>query len=237
MNRGILHLIPSPLTGATIHQISPQALEACYALEHFVVERAKTARAVLKSMRHPIPMPQLKLLEIDGDQSGSVLLEALEWLNSGISVGLMSEAGLPCIADPGSKLVAMAHQRGLEVRPYAGPNAMLMALMASGFDGQQFQFHGYLPAKKESLRQALIQMVQWIRKTRQPQIFMETPYRNKQVIEALCHHVPADLSLCIASMIGSEDQRIQTMMVRQWTPSMLALHFDRPAIFILGLLA
>lgn len=234
METGILHLIPTPLTGASIQQLSAESISACCQLQHFCVERAKTARHFIKSIQHPLPLANLTVLEIPQNNPGQLFAEIIQDLLKGNSYGLLSEAGLPCIADPGQELVALAHHHAIIVKPYAGPNSMLMALMASGFNGQHFQFHGYLPAKKEGLKHALVQILTLARKTGQAQIFMETPYRNKQVFETLIHHIPSDMKVCVASSIGGPDEFIQSYTIKKLTPALYSRHLDKPSIFILG---
>lgn len=234
MAQSSLHLLPVPLSGASVNQLSIEAIEAGKSLNMFVVERAKTARHFLKSIQHPLPLAQIEVFEIPMKDTHIFFKDIISRILDGQSFGLLSEAGMPCIADPGHELVKMAHQKEIPVRPYAGPNSMLMALMASGFSGQNFQFHGYLPAKREALREEVIKLVTTLKKTGIPQIFMETPYRNKQVLEMLLSHVPGDIELSVSSQLGNAQQCIQTRPIRDWTEAFSKLHYELPSVFILG---
>ena len=199
MSKAALYLIPVPLSGGDISSLSPDSVEAARHLNIFVAERAKSARQFLKSIRHPTPLNEIIIYEYpqktDPDFEKNIIILLLE----GASIGLVSEAGVPCIADPGFELVSMAQDQDIRVVPFAGPNSIVIALMASGFSGQQFCFHGYLPAKKEFLRTKLIQISQDLKKTNTAQIFIETPYRNKQVLEVVKNNITPEIKLCIAS--------------------------------------
>lgn len=234
MPSGNLYLIPVPLSGGDVNSLSLQSIEAAHALSHFVVERAKPARAFLKSIKHPVPLQEIIIHEMPEKPDAAFHKMIIRELLKGISMGLVSEAGLPCIADPGFEIVSLAHQHKIKVIPFAGPNSMILALMASGMDGQQFQFHGYLPAKKEMLRDKLIKLVNEIKKTGITQIFMETPYRNKQVLEMVKHNIPAELNFCVASNLSTDDQIIQTKKIKEWKEEEFLIHYDKPAIFIIG---
>ncbi len=229
-----LHLIPCPLSGANLDQTSPQALEAARNLDVFIAEKAKTARHFLKSIPQLRPLSEIQVHEIPKDDPSQFFNEMIALLKKGISIGLVSEAGMPCIADPGWELVSKAHKEGIEIRPYAGPNSMTIALMASGLPAQEFCFRGYLPAKKEGLRNELIRIVEQLKKTGVTQLFMEAPYRNKQVFEILKHNISPDLILVVAASLGSEAQKIVHAKLRDWDNSRMELFYDKPAIFILG---
>ncbi|MBK7467519.1 MAG: SAM-dependent methyltransferase [Saprospiraceae bacterium] len=153
-----LHLIPVPLTGSTTSYLSTESIETAHKITHFIVENAKSARQFLKSINHPTPLQSIEI-EIITDKPK----ENWQWVKSilekGLDVGILSEAGLPAVADPGNEIVKIAHQNLCKVITHSGPNSMITALMASGMNGQQFIFHGYLPAKKEQLREKLIQIV------------------------------------------------------------------------------
>ncbi|MBK8954776.1 MAG: SAM-dependent methyltransferase [Saprospiraceae bacterium] len=234
MSQAKLHLIPVPLSGASPEQLSQEAINAAKSLNTFVVERAKTARHFLKSIQHPTPLQSIEIFEIPERDQHHFNQNMIGELLLGKSMGLLSEAGMPCIADPGYEIVRLAHEMGIPVFPYSGPNSMLLALMASGFSGQSFQFHGYLPAKKEALRDQVIKIVAIVKNTGIPQIFMETPYRNKQLLDILLSHVPGDVSLCVASQLGNAQQKIHTRSMKQWTTELCKVHLDLPSVFILG---
>ncbi|HEX5625971.1 MAG TPA: SAM-dependent methyltransferase [Saprospiraceae bacterium] len=234
MSKGSLHLIPVPLSGGGLDSLSPSALEACRRLDAFVVERAKTARAFLKTVGHPKGISGIEIWEIPQKDTAAFFSERILQLSQGQSLGLLSEAGLPCVADPGYEFVLAAQQKTVAVYPYPGPNSMMLALMASGLNGQEFRFHGYLPAKKEALRDKLIHICNEIKRTGVTQLFMETPYRNKQVFDMVKHNVPADLLLCIASGLTAPEQRVITKKVKEWTEDEMKRHLDIPSVFVLG---
>ncbi len=229
-----LHLIPCPLSGANLDQLSPQSIEAARSLHAFVAEKAKTARHFLKAISHPRPLAEIQVYEIPRGEDSTFVKEMIGMLKNGTSLGLVSEAGMPCIADPGYELVLSAHREGIEIRPYAGPNSMTMALMASGLPAQEFCFHGYLPAKKDSLRNAVIRVAEQLKKSGVTQLFMEAPYRNKQVFEILKHNVSPDLILVVAASLGTEEQIISHAKLRDWNNPMIEKFYDKPSIFILG---
>ena len=234
MHKACLHLIPFPLTGAPISQMSQEAMEAAKLLDCFLAERTKTARHFIKALGHPLPQSAIEVVEIGEKDLVNNFNWLLEKINSGHSVGVVSEAGMPCIADPGTELVKFAHKHGIKVVPHAGPNSMMMALMSSGFSGQQYQFHGYLPAKKELLRESLIKLGQNALNSPISHIFMETPYRNKQMFQIAFSVLPQSLDLCIATGMGTSDEVIKTMNVKLWKTENLEVFTDKPSIFILS---
>ncbi len=234
MSKGKLHLIPVPLSGAGISQMSGSAIGTARSCRFFLAERAKTARQFIKGISHPLPLLQIEVQ----DWEANTIAEHWKWLqmllDQGEDVCLVSEAGAPCVADPGHEMVIKAHQGGYTVVPHAGPNSMIMALMSSGLVGQQFCFHGYLPAKKEFLREALIKIGQQALKTNATQLFMETPYRNKQMFEIALSVLQQDLYLCVASNLGAPNELIQTKTIKDWKSVNVAIYQDAPAIFVLG---
>lgn len=234
MPAGKLYLIPVPLSGGEVESLSADSIHQAHTLTNFVVERAKPARAFLKSILHPVSLQQIEIHQIPEKYDALFFKMIIEEIRRGKDMGLLSEAGLPCIADPGADLVQLAHKHQIKVVPYPGPNSMMMALMASGLDAQQFQFHGYLPAKKDLLRDQLIRLINEIKKTGTTQIFMETPYRNKQVLEMIKHNIPADFHFCVASSLSTKGQIILTKKIKDWKEEELKLHYDRPAVFLIG---
>jgi len=234
MQAAAIHLIPVPLSGAGIDQLSREAIEAAHALDFFVAERAKSARSFLRAARHPLPASEVEVVQMPREDLRSFFRDLLPAVQRGRGLGVLSEAGVPCVADPGAELVALAHQHNIEVRPYPGPNSLILALMASGMNAQAFTFHGYLPSKKDPLRQKLAQLAAEWKKNRIPQAFMETPYRNHQVFDAIRNHVAGTTALCVASQLGNPDQLIRRRLVSEWTDADCAKHFDMPSIFILG---
>ncbi len=232
--KGQLCLIPVPLSDAGTGQMSAEALNAAHQIHYFVSERPKTSRKWIKDIGHPSPQSAIEVVDIVDLKEPEFMDAMVRYLNTGKDVGLVSEAGMPCIADPGFELVATLRKKGFEIRPFSGPNSMMMALMASGLPGQKFCFHGYLSSKKEELREDLIKLSKTTQSSGVTQIFMETPYRNKQVFTTLLNVCPQDLWLCVASQLGASGERIHTAKIRDWKDKPLEDFHDKPSIFILA---
>ena len=233
---GTLYLIPCSLGEHTdtsgMQAWQPLAVRAqVHMLQHFVVENAKTARAFLKACEHPQALASLQIIEIPkhgaADTAPMVAL-----LHQGLNVGVLSEAGCPGVADPGAAFVAAAHLAHIPVKPLVGPNALLLALMASGMNGQAFAFHGYLPIQDNDRLARLKALEQASSSTGTTQLFIETPFRNNPMLEEILRSCKADTKLCIACDLNSADEFIQTKSIRDWKNKVPDLH-KRPAIFLL----
>ncbi|MFM2395359.1 MAG: hypothetical protein RLZZ546_3342 [Bacteroidota bacterium] len=234
MNKGKLYLIPSPISDDTPLWVGEEIRNCILHTKYYAVERAKTARKFLKLMQPLISLPDLNIVEFDKDNPENNIEEILSPLLSGNDMGLMSEAGNPCIADPGSILVAKAHKHEIEVIPLIGPSSILLALISSGFNGQNFVFHGYLPNKKEQLIPKLKSLESIMIKLKQTQIFMETPYRNLFLIETMLQNLTNDVLLSIGCNLGSEKQMIKTLKISQWRFQDLSIYHKNPCIFTIG---
>jgi len=224
---GILYAIPTPLGGAVADALPASALATVRALREFVVENAKTARAFLKNVDMPCPIQELHISILVKDVSPHV--KALE---SGSSIGLLSEAGCPAIADPGASLVDAAHQAGIRVVPLVGPSSIVLALMASGLEGQRFAFCGYLPREADERRKRLRELEARSRRERETQIFIETPYRNDALLAALVESLPANSLLCIATDLTLPTESIKTQAISLWRDAGHAIG-KRPTVFLL----
>jgi 16S rRNA (cytidine1402-2'-O)-methyltransferase len=233
-NLGKLYLIPVPLGENAGHSIPEYVMEATRQLDYFIVERAKTARHFLKTVQHPRPLPELELVELSEHTPAAEYRQFLAPAQSGRSIGLMSEAGCPGVADPGAVLVELAHQQGIQVIPLVGPSSILLALMGSGLNGQQFCFHGYLSAKKQDLGQQLKRLEQGSQRDKSTQIFIEAPYRNQQVVTAALLHLAPSTRLCIAVDLTLETEQIQTQRIEAWKRNPPQDLHKRPAIFLLS---
>lgn len=231
---GRLYLIPVPLgPGEPAAVLPAPVLERLQGLRHFVVENAKTARAFLKSAGMPVGLQELRIAELNEHTPASARAALLEPLHAGHDLGLLSEAGCPAVADPGADLVALAQERGLCVVPLVGPSSLLLALMASGLNGQCFAFHGYLPVKEGERRQAILRLEQESRQKRQTQLFIEAPYRNAALFAALLQHAQPDTRLCLATDLSLPGESIRTLNIAAWRrqpPPDLA---RRPTVFAL----
>jgi len=224
---GILYAIPTPLGGAAAAALPAPALATIRTLRQFVVENAKTARAFLKDVDMPCPLQELGIETLDTDISPHI-----KNLKTGNSIGLLSEAGCPAIADPGAALVAAAHRDGIRVVPLAGPSSIVLALMASGLEGQRFAFCGYLPREPEARRRRIRELEARSRRERETQIFIETPYRNNALLASLLEAASDKTSLCIATDLTLPTETIQTRSVTDWRSAGYAIG-KRPTVFLL----
>ncbi|AKQ46867.1 SAM-dependent methyltransferase [Rufibacter radiotolerans] len=231
--KGTLFLIPTVLAEDTAQQvICQQVAEVTAQLKYFLVENARTARRYIKSIAPSQTIEELQITVIDKNSSDAELTAALKPLLAGQDAGVISEAGCPGVADPGAELARLAHQHGVKVVPLVGPSAILMGLMASGFNGQSFAFHGYLPIEKRDRIGALKNLEKEMALKDQTQIFMETPYRNRQMIEDLLQNLNKDTKLCIAANITGPTEFIKTLRVADWKGKVPDLH-KQPAVFLI----
>lgn len=231
---GTLFLIPVPLgPGAPQDSLHPAVLASVRPLTHFVVEQAKTARAFLKAAGTDTPLQALQIEELNEHTRADALQHLLAPLLAGHDVGLLSEAGCPAVADPGADLVALAQQAGVRVVPLIGPSSLLLALMASGLNGQRFAFQGYLPAKEVDRSKALRDLESESRKRRQTQLFIETPYRNQAIFAAILQHCQPATRLCVATDLTLAGESIRTLSVGQWKKMPPPDIERRPTVFLL----
>ncbi len=230
--KGKLYLIPSFLGHADKTLIPEHNLNIIHRLNEFIVENEKPARAFLKSCETPISLSEIILHPIHKHVDPLHTLNYLDSCNDGKDIGLISDAGLPCVADPGYQMVSLAHSKNIEVVPLNGLSSVMMALMASGFTGQRFAFHGYLPYDKGQMKKMLKSMVSAIQDG-VTQIFMETPYRNTSLIKELKLHLPADTRLCIAVDISMPSEEIIRSTIDSLPSNLEHLH-KRPAVFLIG---
>ena len=191
-------------------------LKLTHEIKVFIVEQIRTARRFLKKIKHPVPIDNMTFFELNKHTDQNQIFSYLSAIKKGESIGLISEAGTPCVADPGSVIVKIAHQKNIDVIPLVGPNSIILSLMASGFNGQNFSFHGYLPVDNTERARKIQQIETTSYKNDQTQIFIETPYRNMQVFESLLKTCKGTTLLCIASNISLENQYIKTRRY-QWT--------------------
>lgn len=229
-----LYLFPVPLSlEATIAGSLPAENTAVLrGIRHFIVENVRSARRFLKKCCRDIDIDSLTFTVLDEHTDPAEVPAMLEPLERGESIGVISEAGCPAVADPGADAVAAAQRKGFRVVPLVGPSSILMSLMASGFNGQSFAFNGYLPIHQPQRGAKLKEMERRIIKERQTQIFIETPYRNNRLIAELASSLPGDRLLCVASDLTGDKERIVTRPLSRWARE--TLDFDKiPAIFLL----
>ncbi len=231
--KGKLYLIPNILAENTAAQIiSPQIKEVIRHTRHFLVENVRTARRYISSLRLGITIEELHFEILDKKTREGQLPQLMQPLMKGMDIGVISEAGCPGIADPGALAVSFAHSKGIQVVPLSGPSSMFLALMGSGFNGQSFAFHGYLPIDKKARAEAIRNLESESSKFNRTQIFMETPFRNNQLFNDLKNHLRPDTQLCIAKNLTATDELVQTMSIDQWKKSTLDLH-KIPTVFVL----
>ena len=233
MSPGTLYLIPAPLGPGDITWVIPAAVRQCIAgLGHFIVEHPKTARQFLKQIGCALPLQEIRMQVLDEHTRSEDFANLLAPLLAGNDTGLLSEAGCPAIADPGAELVRIAHQKNIRVVPLVGPSSILLALMASGLNGQRFMFHGYLPVEHDKRLMRIVELEKESITRDQTQIFIETPYRNQKLLEALVQVCHASTSLCVASEITLASERIATRTVKEWKHFLPDIN-KKPAIFLL----
>ena len=228
-----LYLIPVTLGDTPYDRVLPAYnREIILSLKHFVVENVRTARRFLKKTEPTIVIDELTFTELNEHTSPEAVAEMLLPMKTGESVGVMSEAGCPAVADPGADIVAIAQRKGYDVVPLVGPSSILMALMASGFNGQSFTFHGYLPVETAKRAERIKALESRIYSENSTQIFIETPYRNEKLFEDIVRICRSSTLLCVACDITCDDEFIKTRPIKEWTKKVPDLK-KKPAIFLL----
>lgn len=231
----MLFLIPAYLSDESpIDYFAPSIKEYILKTDYFLVENEKTARKVIKFFAPEKKQSDLKLFVLDKYSESNDLKEAQKLMKSGQDFGLLSEAGLPCIADPGNLMVKWCHENNIKVIPINGPSSIILALISSGFNGQEFTFHGYLPIDKEQKKKQILFLENQVQKSGYSQIFIETPYRNNQLLEDLIKFLNPKTKLCIAANINHPTEEfIKTLKISDWKNKKPELH-KIPAVFVLG---
>ncbi|QEC52011.1 16S rRNA (cytidine1402-2'-O)-methyltransferase [Anseongella ginsenosidimutans] len=234
MKKGKLLLIPVPLgEGAIENSLVPGLQAAIAEMDEFIVENGKTARRFLKQMGIRTPMNELRLHVYDKHSDNAAIDDYLKPVLQGKDVGLLSEAGCPAVADPGALIVRRAHEKNIRVVPYVGPSSIILSLMASGFNGQQFAFQGYLPIPRPERIRKIQELERASRKLRQTQIFIETPFRNNQLLEDLLGACHATASLSISCDLTTDTEFIATRRIAEWKSQPHPDLHKRPAVFLL----
>lgn len=246
-----LHLIPAPLDHGLaeptpiVDLLGAEALRVAAGLRHWAVENARTARGVLARVNAVVPlglpMHSLSIAELPRPRKGAAADNAapawaalLAPLRQGHDLGLMSEAGLPAVADPGARLVAEAHDAGFAVRVHPGPSALVLALAASGLNGQSFAFVGYLPVDATERADRLVRLDAHARRTGQAQVVIETPYRNRALVEAMVQHLAPTTRLSVSVALGTAQARTWSRPVAGWRAAPVVLPGDQPAVYCFG---
>lgn len=230
---GKLYLIPTTLGEMNPEDVLPHTIKRTIDfIDHYIVENEKTARRFIKSVHPEKKQPDLKLFALNKHTDVSEHHEFIKPLLEGKNMGLMSEAGCPGVADPGAVIVKLAHEKGIQVVPLVGPSSILLAMMASGMNGQSFAFNGYLPIDKSDKKTALKNLEKLSFDKNQSQLFIETPYRNNKFLEDLLQILQPNTLLCVACDITLPTEFIKTQSVNQWKKNKADLH-NRPCIFII----
>jgi 16S rRNA (cytidine1402-2'-O)-methyltransferase len=231
---GRLYLVPAWLSEDTppADTVPAAVLARMRLLERFVVEDARSARRYLAACAHPKPMRELALEELNEHTADDAIPALLKPLLAGTDTGLLSEAGVPAVADPGAKLVAAAHANGVAVVPMVGPSSILLALMASGLDGQRFRFVGYLPAAAAARKDAITELERQSARHRETQVFIETPYRNDAMLQELLATCRPQTRLAIAAELTGPGEWIRSAPISRWQRDVPKIG-KRPAIFLL----
>ena len=231
--RGKLYLIPTTLGENEPLEVMPYSVKTIVELlDHYVVENEKSARRFIKKITPKKVQSSLVMMKLDKYASEIETQSYLDFCNQGVSVGLLSEAGVPAVADPGASIVKLAHEKGIQVVPLVGPSSILMALMASGLNGQNFAFNGYLPIDNSERKKGIKALEKLSIDKNQSQIFIETPYRNQKMFTDLKSVLSPGTLLCIAIDISLPNEYIKTFTIAHWKKQSPDLH-KRPAIFII----
>lgn len=234
MRNGTLYLIPCTLGDTPATQVLPQhVIDIARRLKHFVVEQPKSARHFLSALKPEQPIQSLHFATLNEHTTAEEIAELLAPLLAGEDVGIISEAGCPGIADPGAELVSLAHRHDIRVVPLVGPSSILLALMASGLNGQRFAFHGYLPIPEAERNKTIAALESESARHQQTQLFIETPYRNEKLLGALLAHCRPLTLLCVACDITLPSEQIRTLSIAKWKSQPAPQLNKRPSLFLL----
>ena len=231
--KGVLYLIPNTLGSGADAYATALGSQIVSKVRVYLIEEIKSARRLMRALGYADDFQDVEFIMLNEHSKPDQLMQSIQPLLLGKSMGIISEAGLPCVADPGSDAVLLAHQLGVKVIPLSGPSSIMMALMASGLNGQQFTFNGYLPRERNERIKKLKQL-EFLALKNQTQLFMDAPYRNNQVLEDICAQVKPDLHLCIATNVSCDNERINTKPVGEWAKKKPDIH-KQPVMFVLGL--
>lgn len=233
IKKGNLYLIPCPLGDVSPLEVLPLSVKnSIEKIDHYIVEHEKNARRFIKSIVPEKQQSTLKIQEINKFTNESEIPPMLNPCLEGFDVGIISDAGCPGIADPGARAVHYAHEKGIKVVPLVGPSSLLLAMMASGFNGQNFAFNGYLPIDKGERKTELKRLEKLSKDFDQSQLFIETPYRNNQMLQSLTENLSAQTKICVACDITLPSEYIKTAPVELWKKIKVDLH-KRPTLFII----
>lgn len=232
--KGVLYLIPALIgDSATDYALPSSTQDVVNDIRFFAVENIRSARRFLSKLKISTPINDLEFAELNKRTPANEIEQILVQLIHGKNVGVISEAGCPAVADPGADLVCLAHEKGIKIVPMIGPSSILLALMASGMNGQNFVFHGYLPKEKHKRIKSIVAVEKLACERNQTQIFMEAPYRNQPLLDDIVKHCKEETLLCLATSITSSDEKIVTRSISQWRKNIPNIN-KKPTIFLLS---
>lgn len=236
MTKGRLILFPVPIGAEEIEYSLPAHNQELLATCHtFIVEELRTARRFLKKAGYPYPIDETEFLELNEHTTHEEIGGFLDAIEKGGNIGLLSEAGLPCVADPGAMITKVAQRRGIEIVPLIGPSSLMLALMASGFNGQSFAFNGYLPVDKSKRANAIRHLEERVHREHQTQIFIEAPYRNNQMLESLSTALQPNTMICVACDLTLPTQTIRALPAHKWQKEREKVNLHkRNTVFLIG---
>jgi 16S rRNA (cytidine1402-2'-O)-methyltransferase len=232
MSIGKLYIIPNVVSENQVDTIPLQVLTAIKTTSLFLVENVRTARRYISSLNLGVTIEDLEFFLLDKKTPDEEISRLMQPLLAGENVGILSESGCPGIADPGAKAVEWAHKKGVRVIPLVGPSSLLLALMGSGFNGQKFCFHGYLPIDKKPLEAEIRRLTTESNRFNQTQIFIETPYRNNQLLKTILSVCDNSTQLCVARDLTGEQEFIETHSIGHWKSQEIDLH-KVPTVFLI----
>lgn len=223
--KGKLYLIPNTIGDVDRGLVLPEGtMRIAAELRYFIVENLRTARRFLRSVGYTGDFQDIEFFELNKHTRKRDIPAFLDPIFEGHNMGVISESGLPGVADPGQSVTAIAHRRHIQVIPLSGPSSIFMALMASGFNGQNFLFHGYLPIDQSARKKKLLQLERSATQFRQTQIFIEAPYRNQQIFDSMLRNLAPDTMLCVATEISTEHEFIRTRSIADWHGKKVDIH-------------
>lgn len=236
MHKGAIYMIPTLLGGDATQDVIPEEVKnKTIALRHFIVEDVKTARRYLRKLDREFPIDDSQFFELNKKTDIGKLKSYLSPAYEGHDIGIISEAGCPGIADPGAKIVALAHAQEIHVKPLVGPSSILLTVMGSGFSGQEFSFHGYLPKDRKDRIRKMKEFEADTRRSGMTHVFMDTPFRNMNVLEDLLNELTDTTMICIANNLTVADENIQTLSVKDWREKAYDLA-KKPTMFAIGVM-
>ena len=234
MAKGIIYLVPTTLGGESTEDLVPNEVRnEVIQLRHFIVEDVKSARRFLRKLDRTFPIDESTFFTLNKKTDPGLIRSFIEPALKGENIGILSDAGCPGVADPGAAVVSLAHQSGVRVHPFVGPSSILLTLMGSGFSGQQFTFHGYLPKERKDRIHAIKHYESEVRRTGATHLFMDTPFRNMNVLDDLLNELADPTMLCIASNITLPGESIWSMTIKEWREKAYDLD-KKPTMFALG---